>query len=61
MPMLAVTDEEPCDASFSQEVFNIAVAEIEAVITPYSLGNDIRWEAVSFVGVHGQILLISVT
>ena len=34
------------DASFSEEIFDIPMAEIEAVVQPDSVGNDIRRESV---------------
>ena len=40
------------DASFSQEIFNIAVAEVEAMIETDGVGNYVGWEPVSFVGIH---------
>ena len=36
-----------------------AVAEIEAVVQPDSVGDDVRWESVSFICVHSPILPIS--
>ena len=46
------------DASFSQEVFDITVAEVEAVVEPDGVGGDVSWESVPFVGIHGTILAI---
>ena len=48
------------DTSFSEEIFYIAVAEIESVVEPDGVADDIRWESVSFVGSHPPILSISV-
>ena len=45
-----------CDTSFSQEIFNIAMAEIESVVEPDCVGNNVGWESVAFVSVHGPIL-----
>ncbi len=47
------------DASFSQEIFNISVTEVESVVEPDGVGNDIWWESVTFVCVHPRILSIS--
>ena len=47
------------DASFSQEIFNIAVTEVEAIVEPDSVGDDIWRESVAFVGIHAPILAIS--
>jgi hypothetical protein len=48
-----------CDASFSKEVFDIAVAEVKAIAEPDSIADDIGWESVAFVGIHRSILPIS--
>ena len=47
------------DVSFGQEIFNIAMAEVETKIEPDSIGNDIGRESVAFVCVHEPILPIS--
>ena len=49
------------DASFSEQVLNITMTEIEAKIKPDGIGNNIRWESVAFVCVHEPILPISVS
>ena len=48
-----------CDASLSQEIFDITVAEIESIIEPDGVGNDIWGEPVTFIGIHRPILPIS--
>jgi hypothetical protein len=45
-------------ASFSQEVFNIPVAEIESVVEPDSVADDIWRESMSLVGIHPPTLSI---
>jgi hypothetical protein len=45
-------------ASFGEQFFNVAVAQVEAIVEPDSIGNDIRRESVAFVGVHRPILAI---
>ena len=47
------------DASLSKEIFDITVAEIEAIVEPDGIADDIGGEPVSFIGVHGPILAIS--
>jgi hypothetical protein len=47
-----------CDTSFSEKVFDISVTQIEAVIEPDSVGYDIGWESVAFIGIHLPILSI---
>ena len=47
------------DASLSQDIFNIAVAQVEAIVEPNPLTDDISRESVIFVSIHGAILTIS--
>ncbi len=47
------------DASFGKQIFDVAVTQIESVVQPDSIGNDICWESVAFVCVHLLILPIS--
>ncbi len=47
------------DASFSQEVFNIPVAQIESVVEPDGVGNNVGWEAMALIGINAPILAIS--
>jgi len=49
------------DASFSQEIFDIAMAEIEAMVEPDGIGNDIWREPVALVYIHAPILSILVS
>jgi hypothetical protein len=49
------------DASLSQKVFNITVAEIEAIVQPNGVRNYVRWESVAFVCVHRPIVSITAT
>ena len=44
-------------APLSQKIFDIPVAETEAIIEPDGIGNDIWRESVPFVGIHGPILV----
>ena len=47
------------DASLSKEIFDITVAEIEAIVEPDGIADDIGGELVSFIGIHAPILSIS--
>jgi hypothetical protein len=47
------------DAAFSQEIFDIPVTQIETIVEPDCMGDDIRRESVALVCVHGPILLRS--
>jgi hypothetical protein len=49
------------DAAFSEKIFDIAMAEIEAVVKADCVGNDIWREPVAFVGIQGPSLPISTT
>jgi hypothetical protein len=44
------------DASLCQQIFNVSVAQVEAIVEPDGAGNDVRWESVAFVCVHPSIL-----
>ena len=44
------------DASFSQKIFEIAVTQIEPVVEPDGVADDIGWESVSFISAHSPIL-----
>jgi hypothetical protein len=44
------------DAAFSEQVFYISVAEIEFVVEPDSVGDDVSWESVALVGIHHRII-----
>jgi hypothetical protein len=43
------------DASFSQKVFDISMAQIESIVEPDGVADDIGRESVAFVGIHHQI------
>jgi len=47
------------DAALGQQIFDISVAEVEAVAEPDGVGNNVRWGTVSFVCIHPPILSIS--
>tara|TARA_R110002072_G_scaffold123352_2_gene258608 strand:+ start:1681 stop:1971 length:291 start_codon:yes stop_codon:yes gene_type:complete len=44
------------DTSLSQEIFDIAVAQIESIVEPDGVGNDIGRESVAFICIHSTIL-----
>ena len=44
------------NAALCQKIFSISVAQVEAVVEPDCVGNDVRWESVAFVGIHPPIL-----
>ena len=46
------------DASLGEQIFDIPVAEIESIVEPDSVTDDIGWESVPFVCSHGPILAI---
>jgi hypothetical protein len=49
------------DTSFSEQIINISVAEVELVVVPVGIADDIRRESMSLVGIHPAILAISVS
>ena len=46
------------DSSLGQTIFDITVAEIEAIAEPGSVADELGWEPVPFVRVHPPILSI---
>ena len=44
------------DFSFRQQIFDISVTQIEAIVEPDCVGEDVRWEPVAFISIHGPIL-----
>jgi len=44
------------DAALGQEIFDIAMAEIEPVVEPDCIGNHIWRESVPLIVIHGPIL-----
>ena len=47
------------DASLSEQIFNITVAQVETIVEPNCIGNDIGRESMALVGIHGAIVAIS--
>ena len=52
------------DASFGEKVFDEwsgtpAMTEIETLVEPDGVGDDVRWESIALVGIHPPILPIS--
>ena len=47
------------DASFSQEILYISMTEIESVVEPDGIRNDIWRESVALISIHGPNLAIS--
>ena len=46
-------------ATLGWQIFDIAVAQVEPVIQPDSVADDVRRESVALVGIHWPILLES--
>lgn len=44
------------DASFSKQVFNVPMAQVEAIVEPDAIGNDIWRKSVAFICIHRPIL-----
>ena len=47
------------DTSLSEKIFDISMAQVEAVVDPDSIGNDIWRETMALISIHGAILSIS--
>ncbi len=54
------TDRFPSDddASLGQQVFDICVAKIKAIIEPHRVTDDVWREAMAFIDIHSEILSI---
>ena len=46
------------DSSFSEEIFYVAVTQIESEVEPDSVADDVGWETVAFICVHPPIVPI---
>ena len=44
------------DTSFNEEIFYIAVAEIESVVQPDCVADDVWRESVTLISIHEPIL-----
>ena len=47
------------DASLCKDAFGVTMAEIEAIVEPDSMRDDIWWKSVEFICAHRPILPIS--
>ena len=47
------------ETTFCKEILDVAVTEIETIVEPDGVTDDVRWEAVAFVSVNSPILAIS--
>ena len=47
------------DSSLSEQILDIAVAEIKAIVEPDCVTDDFRRESVALIGTRGTILAIS--
>ena len=44
------------DTSFGKEIFNVTMAEVETIIEPDGITDDVGWESVTLVCIHRPIL-----
>ena len=47
------------NTAFSEQIFDIAMAEIELTMQPDGAGYSIWWESMSLISIHGQGVSIS--
>ena len=47
------------DTSFGKKIFDVSVAEIETIVEPDGVGNDLRWESVTYMCIQWSILPIT--
>jgi hypothetical protein len=43
-----------CDAIFSEQIFDVSVAQIKTMVEPDGVADDIRRESVVLAGIHAQ-------
>jgi hypothetical protein len=48
------------DASFGEQIFDVAVTEVESIIESDSIGNNIGRKSVTLISIHGPSLSIFV-
>jgi len=44
------------NTSLGQQIFDISVAQVEAVVEPHRVTDNLRWKSVSFVCIHPLIV-----
>jgi len=44
------------DTSLSEKIFDISMAQVETIVEPDRVADDIGWEPVALIGVHGSIV-----
>src|SRR6056300_799782 len=44
------------DTSFREQIFNIAKTEVESMVEPDGIADDIGWESVPLVRIHRRII-----
>jgi hypothetical protein len=44
------------DTALGEKIFYISVAEIESVVEPDSITDDVGWESMTLIGIHLPIL-----
>ena len=47
------------DASLGEKIFDITMAEVESIVQPDGVGDDVRREPATLVSIHASILSIS--
>jgi hypothetical protein len=48
-----------CYTAFSQQIFDISMAEVEPIVQPYSVTDYIGGKPMTFICIHAPILSIS--
>jgi hypothetical protein len=46
------------NATFSEEIFDVAVTQFETIVEPDGIADDAGWESLALVGIHRLILAI---
>jgi len=45
------------DSSLREEILYVPVTQVESIVEPDSIGNDVRWKSVTLIRIHVPILL----
>jgi len=60
IPWVPQADRFPADgyAALGEKILDISVAQIESVVQPDGIANDVRRESVALVSIHGSSLSV---
>ena len=44
------------NTSLGQQIFDISMAQVETVVEPHRVTDDLRWKSMSFICIHPRII-----